>query len=170
MKKLWNRLYKRSFLEKNNLNFIEKIIFEDEDFGFRSLILAKKVKYIEDYKFYYRIGREKSITATVNSEKAIYSLKKIEDSFQKLLESDIKLNNFQKIRIIIRKFIIMVQRKKFKTEEIIEKELNIKELLNWKLNLEERILLQRDIEKLLSYKTAKEINLLNWYYLNLQKL
>ncbi|MFR4520339.1 MAG: glycosyltransferase family 2 protein, partial [Fusobacterium sp.] len=51
---VWNRLYKKEFLEKYNFKFIEGIIYEDQDFGFRTIMLAEKIKYVENYGYKYR--------------------------------------------------------------------------------------------------------------------
>lgn len=45
---VWNKIYKREFLLKNNLFFKEGIIYEDELFTFKSSFLAEKIKYVKN--------------------------------------------------------------------------------------------------------------------------
>ena len=63
----WNKLIRRDFLVKNNINFIEGIIYEDVDFEFR---LAKYIScwaLSRSNSYIYRINREGSITNVDNS-------------------------------------------------------------------------------------------------------
>lgn len=60
MSVVWNKLYKRAFLEKNDLHFYEGIIYEDMEFTPRAYYLANRVKYIDEVIVMYR-QREGSI-------------------------------------------------------------------------------------------------------------
>lgn len=56
---VWNRIYKRDFLEKNNIQFDENICFmEDTLFHRIALICSEKVVYIRDILYFYRIKRK----------------------------------------------------------------------------------------------------------------
>ena len=61
---VWKNLYNRKFLEENNLIFDEKIIIEDQLFSVLSFLKSIKIKYIDNYIYYYRIGRVGSITTS----------------------------------------------------------------------------------------------------------
>lgn len=167
---VWNRLYRREFLLKNNLLFPEGIIHEDEEFSFKSLMLAEKVKYIESYKFYYRTSREGSITYKINYPKVIYSLEKISKNFLEFSLNE-KLDKFQKMRSLLRAKIIEFRAKSYKKEvveysEFIEIEKNYKEYFKYERisNLEKKLLV-KDIQKLILSKNFIDINLLdNFYY------
>lgn len=80
---VWDDLYNRDFLLKNNLFFEEGLIYEDEDFTVRALISAKRVKFIENYTYLYRI-RENSIMNSIYNEKQSSSLIKILRNFIQL--------------------------------------------------------------------------------------
>lgn len=99
---VWNKLYKTKFIKEKKLNFIEGIINEDQDFGFISLILAEKVKFIKKNTYIYRSMREGSITSTLTKEKENIAYLKIIEKFEKFLKEEINLNNFQKLRIKLR--------------------------------------------------------------------
>ncbi|MGI6371842.1 MAG: glycosyltransferase [Caldicoprobacterales bacterium] len=84
MSVVWNKLYKKEFLEKNNLFFYEGIFYEDMEFTPRVYYLAKRVKYVDEVIIMYR-QREGSITSNINAEKL--------DSYLAVAES---LNQFNK--------------------------------------------------------------------------
>ncbi|OQD59376.1 glycosyltransferase, family 2 [Methanobrevibacter arboriphilus JCM 13429 = DSM 1125] len=56
----YNKIYKKSFLDKYNLKFPEGLIFEDNPFFFDAIINAKKIKFNNEY-YLYRRFRENSI-------------------------------------------------------------------------------------------------------------
>lgn len=68
MSVVWNKLYRRDFLEKNNLYFYEGIIYEDMEFTPRAYYLASRIKYIDKVVVMYR-QREGSIMSSVNVKK-----------------------------------------------------------------------------------------------------
>lgn len=68
MSVVWNKLYRRDFLEKNNLYFYEGIIYEDMEFTPRAYYLANRVKYVDEVAVAYR-QREGSIMSSVNVKK-----------------------------------------------------------------------------------------------------
>lgn len=46
---VWNKIYKKSFLEEKQLRFLEGIIHEDEEFTFKCYMNSPQVKYIDIY-------------------------------------------------------------------------------------------------------------------------
>lgn len=66
---VWRNLYRREFLEKNDITFKEKIVAEDQLFNILCFFKANKVKYINNFIYYYRINREGSLTKNIESEK-----------------------------------------------------------------------------------------------------
>ena len=87
---VWRNLYCREFLMNNNLYFEKGIIMEDQLFTILCLLKAKKVKYLENYIYFYRIGREGSFTSTPNKELFAKSSYKI---CEELLKSKKEINN-----------------------------------------------------------------------------
>lgn len=61
---VWRRIYKRDFLIKNKLFFVNKLKFEDEEFFPRAVITAKKVAHYGNELYLYR-RRDDSITTTM---------------------------------------------------------------------------------------------------------
>lgn len=69
-------VYKREFLLRNNLNFMEKVCCEDENFTLRAVLLSKRMKYINKKLFYRRV-RNNSMTTKVIDNFKIESTKKV---------------------------------------------------------------------------------------------
>lgn len=57
----WERLYKRSFLEENNINFKEGVICEDVLFTWKCELYAKKLVKDPNAYYFYRANRKGSI-------------------------------------------------------------------------------------------------------------
>lgn len=62
----WTKLYRKSFLLENNINFFEGTNFEDTFTHIKSMILAKKICFVDNYYIFYRRNRDGQITG--NSE------------------------------------------------------------------------------------------------------
>ena len=68
----YNKLYRRSFIEKNNIRFPEKYIFEDEVFFYNVYLKAKRISLIDENLYYYRTNRKGS-TVSKSQDKDYYS-------------------------------------------------------------------------------------------------
>ena len=152
---VWNRLYKKEFLEKYNFKFIEGIIYEDQDFGFRTIMLAEKIKYVENYGYKYRTDREGSIMSSQKKEKSIESVQTLKKEMREFF-STISLNEFQKIRVYFKLLSLDFWEKELKDDndfknEILNLEKEIEKIYqNNKFNkIEKKIVIQyiRDILK-----------------------
>ena len=62
----WNKLYLLSFIKRNNFTF-ERGYYEDIDWNFKILLIAKKISCIADVLYYYR-QRTGSILNSVNHD------------------------------------------------------------------------------------------------------
>ncbi len=66
---VWNKLYKTEMIKKNLLLFNENLkTAEDVEFNMMTFVRASNVKFISDKLYYYRIGREGSLTSDSNGE------------------------------------------------------------------------------------------------------
>lgn len=74
-----SRCWRREFIEKNNMKFIEGMYYEDEIFCIKGNILAQKTMYGEFQIFKYYRNRKGSVTSTP-------SLKKCSDWYRMLAE------------------------------------------------------------------------------------
>lgn len=62
----------KSFLDENNLRFVEKMQYEDTDFSMRMFANAKRVKHIESQFYYYRYTSESTTHNIVCIQKIYY--------------------------------------------------------------------------------------------------
>lgn len=64
----WNKIIKRSLIEKTNARFPERLIFEDMPFYFNTLLNAHNLAIVWERLIYYRINRKNSITSSRKKE------------------------------------------------------------------------------------------------------
>ncbi len=76
----WNKLYKREFLKKNKIQFVEDLKYEDAPFVVEAMDKAKKIGYIKKFLNYYVI--HKNSETTVRDEK-IFDIIEIVDKIRK---------------------------------------------------------------------------------------
>lgn len=112
---VWDDIYRREFLIKNNLYFKPGRLHEDEIFTLEVFLKAEKVKYY-DISFYYYLQREESITKTKNLKNFIDMEKNIHD-IQELIEKE----NGEMLKILIaevhRFYKIIIKESRHYTEE-----------------------------------------------------
>lgn len=58
----YNKIYRKSLLTDNSIEFPPHLIFEDEVFFIRTYLNAKRVSFVNEFLYYYRLNREGSIT------------------------------------------------------------------------------------------------------------
>lgn len=165
---VWNKLYKFSFLRKYKFSFIENIIYEDQDFGFKTFMMAQSVKYINNYNYNYRIFREGSIMSIKNRELEIFSVQILQKEMRNFLLNE-KLETFQKIRTYIKLKSFDFWEKELKNEstklEVLNFEKKLEEIYkNNIFNSLEKIILANDIRILLKNKNINILNKLYWNY------
>ena len=164
---VWNKLYKISFLKKNNIIFLENVIHEDEEFTFKCYMKAKNVKYIQEVTYNYRINRVGSImnNSEKNKNDSIASLRKIINEIKIIQKNSddyfIQLRSLLKqykleIKILNKKNVIFSKQDIIKFETIIE---NINFNL---LSLKEKKVLKKELQALIIKKALKRINICNY--------
>ena len=105
----YTKLYKKSFLQENNIKFVKVNIGEDIYFNLQVNALAKKVKII-DYVGYYWYTNNESISNTMHKDiKNLEIDKMLNGSYDSLIEKNaIKPNNKELIELYYYNFIIWV--------------------------------------------------------------
>ena len=58
----YNKLYKKSLLDNNSIEFPPHLIFEDEVFFIKTYLYAKRISVVNEFLYYYRVNRAGSIT------------------------------------------------------------------------------------------------------------
>lgn len=82
-----NRLYRKEFLDKNNLRFRPGILHEDELWFFETMILAKNVNFVNKETYFYRIDNQESITQNVSDRNLESYIKVMEEIVQKYTQN-----------------------------------------------------------------------------------
>lgn len=68
---VWIKIFKKDFLIKNNIKFVNGMLFEDEVFNVHIMIFSQKVKYF-DIPFYFYFQREGSIVNSNDLNKYLH--------------------------------------------------------------------------------------------------
>ena len=59
---VWDKIYRRELIEKNNLRFVEGLLYEDMFFLLQYLAVSNKIKVIEQPLYFYTCSNQTSIT------------------------------------------------------------------------------------------------------------
>lgn len=128
---VWRTLYKRSFFEKNNLKFKEKLLHEDELFTLTALTYANKVGTSDKKFYYYRLNNNNSITNNRTKKNYIHIMY--------ILKQLVKLQEINNINhSCLKKYLLslywgIVRNGKLKNKELFRK------LTKLKCSMKERI-------------------------------
>lgn len=66
---IWNKIFKRELIEKNNITFQNLKIFEDLIFTYSSFLHANKIVKVPEPLYYYRVDRDESLSNTFKKER-----------------------------------------------------------------------------------------------------
>lgn len=81
---VWNKLYKRKFLTEHNIDFAERLDFEDHKVIFGALFYAKRIFFIREKLYVYRYNRKGSILS--DSNKRLMDRMKMFNIVKKIME------------------------------------------------------------------------------------
>lgn len=176
-----NRIYRKDYLEKIKLTFTEGIIYEDIIFSIKASFLAKKVKYIDEFYYDYRINRTGSIMTTTNSERKkgeetsfnLLIIKSLEIIIKELEEFEKQYKNnwssFEKISLKILEINLKIwlsieKQKKYLDKEETKKFQNFLKI-EWKsLSELEKKVLKKEINEILKRRTVKDIDVFDLFW------
>lgn len=66
---VWNKVYKRSFLEKLNLRFVEGMFFEDVDFVAKAVYYSNKIVTVPGTYYFYWSNSASTVKTMLSSDK-----------------------------------------------------------------------------------------------------
>ena len=66
---VWNKLYKREFLLKNNLFFRENVFYEDADYTAKAIYYAKRIVSVDRGFYYYYVNKKSTMRHNLNKKK-----------------------------------------------------------------------------------------------------
>ena len=89
---VWNRMYSTKFVKDNNIKLAPNKHGEDHIFSFKSILLAKKILYIDNALYHYRIRMGSAVNKASNDNICIF------DNIKLFKEFLIEQNLFDKLR------------------------------------------------------------------------
>jgi glycosyltransferase involved in cell wall biosynthesis len=91
---VWMHIYRRNFLEKNQLRFKNGALHEDEEFSPKAFYLAERVAGLNIPVQFHRVLREGAITATLNDRNLLDLLDNMKSVFLFFKEERVEENLF----------------------------------------------------------------------------
>ena len=153
-----NRIYKASFIKKNNLRFQKGIYHEDELWFFETMFFARSVKFIDKETYLYRIDNPESITNKLSDKNTLSHIEILRIIFEKYYSN----NSYIKFKPIVGRYISYLK-KLFIHFSIRERKSLSSETINKLLQALEDTSISKDSKKILR-KTDED------YYQALEKL
>lgn len=98
---LWNKLYRRDFLNENKIRFPEYFIYEDMPFFYDVWFKAKRISLIRDLGYFYRINRLGSTMSGIGN-KILDRITMVELTYEKFRA----LEYFDEIKLQLTSWII----------------------------------------------------------------
>lgn len=152
---VWNKLYKKEIILKNNIKFPNYSFCEDVEFLYKIFLYVNKVSKIEDdlYNYYQR---EDSVTKKIKEEsiEQLYQvLKNIENYIKNNFNSKLEIFYLYKIQFIYSVSLTLLAR--IDNDEILRKKINFKNNSEVK-NINKNLIFKN--KKILVYYMAIKLN------------
>ena len=84
---LWNKIYKKDFLKKINVKFVDGYIYEDLPFFFETYLKAKRINILWENLYYYRENRNYSTMQSID-QKVYNRIPMVEKTYEILKQSE----------------------------------------------------------------------------------
>lgn len=162
-----NKIYKRSFLLENKLFFERGLKYEDILFTLKACLCAKKYKFIKKNHYFYRVGRNGSITTVDDDILKIRAFEKIikliekEENLYKDIDFSYARIYFQKMSMKL--WILRSKKIKAKKEELKILEKQIKKIFSKQYSKNEFKVLRDDLQEIFQ-DNSYCVNLLSCFY------
>ncbi|MHC0444412.1 glycosyltransferase family 2 protein [Flavobacterium sp. 3-218] len=108
---VWNKIYKRTFINTNNIRFPKnKVIEEDNMFNIQAFNKASKVSFIDYAGYYYRDVADSKSRQILENDYFSKALEKYQFDYKQeynLKISDVDLEKFKAIRLVQRVFYLV---------------------------------------------------------------
>ncbi len=100
---IWSAIYKREFIEKYQIKFLETpgASYQDTSFAFKCLCLAERLYFTTNAYLYYRLDNENS---SVNSHSKVFAICREFEEITDFLNSNIEIKNYVNTIKLIRQY------------------------------------------------------------------
>ena len=96
----WTKFYKKEFLDKyDDFRFHTNVAFDDVPFHVQSMLRAKRISYVPEFFYHYRLSNPNSVNNTASNAPDIF---KIVDYVEKFLKNENFFNEFREDFIIFK--------------------------------------------------------------------
>ena len=120
-----SKIYKRSFLEENSINFSEKIIAEDSVFLLNALLSAHGIKYIDKIVYRYYL-KKNSLTSHSSLDNSKITLKGLLDAFYKMYYLSLDKNKSD----IFKRYLLFRKLNYFLYQRLLKSDLSVGNILD----------------------------------------
>lgn len=84
---VWNKIFKKEFIDNNNLKFEVGLLAEDAVFTTLAFLKAKKTYYIKDIVYYYRQRETKKGNVSISFNCSVDYFKKVNEAYKIIYEN-----------------------------------------------------------------------------------
>lgn len=84
---VWRCVYRRTFLEKNQIYFKENTYAEDIDFTIKAFLAGPQIKFTGPPYYYYRVGREGSLMSLTGYDRVNQTVTILKETIDRLRNS-----------------------------------------------------------------------------------
>ncbi len=115
----WNKVYKKSIIDENNIRYHENILYEDHTFYYEYLFASKKVSYLPEVLYVYRHERADSITKDVSPR--IFEIFTILDYIKDIFKNNLSEEEYKilmpkiAVRLIWERYFVARKKRKIKS-------------------------------------------------------
>lgn len=96
---VWNKIYKKDIIAKNNIKFREHVWYEDLDFTYKIFLHSSKVSYVDKFLYNYLL-REGSTMNNQNIERNLELCKSFDEIIQYCESKNLYDDNYEKIEFL----------------------------------------------------------------------
>ena len=136
---VWNKIFKKEFIDKNKLKFEVGLLAEDAVFTTKAFIKSKRTYYVKDIVYYYRQRESKKGNASISLNCTIDYFKKVNEAYKIIYKNFKKYNEMNFYRYYYAKSTAYILYKFIDSTLLDDKEkIKILKIMKWffKLKIE----------------------------------
>lgn len=137
---VWNKIFKKEFLDKNKLRFKVGLLAEDAHFTTLVFLKAKKTYYLKDVVYNYRQRKNNKSNLSISYHCSEEYFKKVNESYKIIYENFKKYNQMNFYKYYYAKSIAYILYKFVDSVLLTDKErINVLKEMKWFFNIKKEI-------------------------------